>query len=168
MTFSKQGNKTPYCLRGGRYYRKKLSAANISEFFKLSANYRYRKLDSILFNKHNWKHCSKNRLTEKQHKSCSLPETFVAAKPTQTMVPDINLLWEGLLASMSNKMWWLRRWWEYCGIFCFWLDWGLAKWWRGGGGPHSKSADKILRQRCEIIKITKFSWTTTCHVVSIH
>ena len=104
MTFSNQGNKTPYCPRGGRYYRKKLSAANISEFFKLSANYRYRKLDSILFNKHNWKHCSKNRLTEKQHKSCSLPETFVAAKPTQTMVPDINLLWEAQLASMSNKM----------------------------------------------------------------
>ena len=104
MTFSNQGNKTPYCPRGGRYYRKKLSAANISEFFKLSANYRYRKLDSILFNKHNWKHCSKNRLTEKQHKSCSLPETFVAAKPTQTMVPDINLLWQAQLAGMSNKM----------------------------------------------------------------
>ena len=104
MTFSSQGNKTPYCPRGGRYYRKKLSAANILEFFKLSANYRYRKLDSILFNKHNWKHCSKNRLTEKQHKSCSLPETFVAAKPTQTMVPDINLLWQAQLAGMSNKM----------------------------------------------------------------
>ena len=29
-------------------------------------------------------------------------------------------------------------------------------------------ADKILRQRCEIIKITKFSWTTTCHGVSMH
>ena len=91
-------------------------------------------------------------LTEKQQKSCSLPETFVAAKPTQTMVPDINLLWQAQLASMSNKnVWWLRRWWEYCGIFCFWLDWGLAKWWRGGGGHHSKSADKILRQRCEIM-----------------
>ena len=134
--------------RGGRYYRKKLSTADISEFFKLSANYRYRilgiwelsknyryrKLHPILSDKHNWKHCSKNRLTEKQHKSC----------------------------------WWFRRRWEYCGIFCFWLDWGLAKWWRGGGGHHSKSADKILRQRCEIIKITKFSWTTTCHVVSMH
>ena len=43
-------------------------------------------------------------LTEKQQKSCSLPETFVAAKPTQTMVPDINLLWEAQLVSMSNKM----------------------------------------------------------------
>ena len=32
MTFSNQGNKTPYCHRGGRYYRK-----------KLSANYRYLK-----------------------------------------------------------------------------------------------------------------------------
>ena len=32
MTFSSQGNKTPYCHRGGRYYRK-----------KLSANYRYLK-----------------------------------------------------------------------------------------------------------------------------
>ena len=53
MTFSNQGNKTPYCPRGGRYYRKKLSAADISEFFKLSANYRYRKLHPILFNKHN-------------------------------------------------------------------------------------------------------------------
>ena len=118
MTFSSQGNKTPYWPRGGRYYRKKLSAADISEFFKLSANYRYRilgiwelsknyryrKLHPILSDKHNWKHCSKNRLTEKQHKSCSLPETFVAAKPTQTMVPDINLLWQAQLAGMSNKM----------------------------------------------------------------
>ena len=29
--------------RGGRYYRKKLSIADKSAFFKLSANYRYRK-----------------------------------------------------------------------------------------------------------------------------
>ena len=61
--------------RGGRYHRKKLSTANISEFFKLSANYRYRilgiwelsknyryrKLHPILSDKHNWKHCSKNK-----------------------------------------------------------------------------------------------------------
>ena len=67
MTFSNQGNKTPYCPRGGRYYRKKLSTADISEFFKLSANYRYRilgiwelsknyryrKLHPILSDKHN-------------------------------------------------------------------------------------------------------------------
>ena len=53
--------------RGGRYYRKKLSTADISEFFKLSANYRYRilgiwelsknyqyrKLHPILSDKHN-------------------------------------------------------------------------------------------------------------------
>ena len=72
MTFSNQGNKTPYCPRGGRYYRKKLSTADISEFFKLSANYRYRilgiwelsknyryqKLHPILSDKHN---CSKNK-----------------------------------------------------------------------------------------------------------
>ena len=62
-------------VRGGRYYRKKLSTADISEFFKLSANYRYRilgiwelsknyryrKLHPILSDKHNWKHCSKNK-----------------------------------------------------------------------------------------------------------
>ena len=33
----------PRCYRGGRYYRKKLSIADKSVFFKLSANYRYRK-----------------------------------------------------------------------------------------------------------------------------
>ena len=35
-------NKVRHHYRGGRYYRKKLSTADISEFFKLSANYRYR------------------------------------------------------------------------------------------------------------------------------
>ena len=68
-------NFLPTSIRGGRYYRKKLSTADISEFFKLSANYRYRilgiwelsknyryrKLHPILSDKHNWKHCSKNK-----------------------------------------------------------------------------------------------------------
>ena len=70
--------RCPCCLtiiRGGRYYRKKSSTADISEFFKLSANYRYwilglwelsknyryRKLHTILSDIHNWKHCSKNK-----------------------------------------------------------------------------------------------------------
>ena len=53
--------------RGGRYYRKKLSTADISKIFKLLANYRYRilgiwellknyryrKLHPILSDKHN-------------------------------------------------------------------------------------------------------------------
>ena len=58
----------------GDIIEKNLSAADISEFFELSANYRYRilgiwelsknyryrKLHPILSDKHNWKHCSKN------------------------------------------------------------------------------------------------------------
>ena len=68
---SPQSTNKQYCQgttnRGGRYYRKKLSTADISEFFKLSANYRYRilgiwelsknyryrKLHPILSDKHN-------------------------------------------------------------------------------------------------------------------
>ena len=60
--------------RGGRYYGNKLSIADKSAFFKLSANYRYRILGiwelsknyrywqkhPILSDKHNWKHCSKH------------------------------------------------------------------------------------------------------------
>ena len=122
--------------QGWAILSKKLSTADISEFFKLSANYRYRifgiwelsknyryrKLHPILSDKHNWKHCSKNKkgttMINRKAACCQRLLVQQSQHRDSAMVLDIKSVVRSTTCEHVKQRYMqrLRHWRGYCGI----------------------------------------------------